>query len=122
MIAPTYDGLIIFDCDGVLIDSENIGSRIVTEELNRLGFAITIEECVLRFNGLSALSLRQHVEAHLVRPLRADFEATLQARIEESYRAELRPIDGMELSCSTCAYDPALRPAALLSNYDWDWS
>lgn len=46
-------GLIIFDCDGVLVDSEVVACRVVARELGRLGFAISAEEVARRFVGRS---------------------------------------------------------------------
>lgn len=89
-------GLVIFDCDGVLIDSEVLASRVDADELMRIGYPITHDEVVLRFTGLSAASMRKDIEADWGRPLPADFETIVQARIKESYRTDLRPIDGIK--------------------------
>lgn len=47
------DKLIIFDCDGVLVDSEMIAHRIVDEALNHFGCPITIEESIRTFTGVN---------------------------------------------------------------------
>ncbi|SHE79751.1 haloacid dehalogenase superfamily, subfamily IA, variant 3 with third motif having DD or ED [Kaistia soli DSM 19436] len=90
-----YD-LVIFDCDGVLIDSEFLACRIDAEELTRLGYPITMEEVVLRFTGLSAGSMRIAVEADWGQKLPDDFDDVLQARIKDGYRRELQAIDGID--------------------------
>lgn len=45
--------LFIFDCDGVLVDSELIGSHIYAQALTNHGYPISAEECIRRFTGLS---------------------------------------------------------------------
>ena len=40
--------LVIFDCDGVLVDSEVLVCRLTSEELSRLGFTISLEEVIAR--------------------------------------------------------------------------
>ena len=45
--------LVIFDCDGVLIDSESLCDRVTAASLTKLGWAISAEECHRRFIGLS---------------------------------------------------------------------
>ncbi|MGV6871982.1 HAD family hydrolase [Pseudochelatococcus sp. B33] len=88
--------LVIFDCDGVLIDSEVLASRIDAEELTRIGYPVTSRDVVLRFAGLSAATMRQVIEEDWGRPLPLDFNDLLQQRIKESYRTELRAIGGIE--------------------------
>ena len=90
-----YD-LVIFDCDGVLIDSEFLACRIDAEELTRIGYPITTAEVVLRFAGLSAGSMRIAIEADWGRRLPDDFDDVLQAKIKDGYRRELRAIDGID--------------------------
>jgi len=45
--------LVIFDCDGVLVDSERITNRIFCTMLNELGLPVTLEDMFERFVGLS---------------------------------------------------------------------
>ena len=58
--AATLDaiGLVIFDCDGVLIDSEPIASRTLAEALAAAGVAITPQEAHRRFTGNSERDIR----------------------------------------------------------------
>jgi beta-phosphoglucomutase-like phosphatase (HAD superfamily) len=53
--------LIIFDCDGVLVDSEMIGSRIYAEMLTNLGYSISTEESIQKFTGLDDQTVRDIV-------------------------------------------------------------
>ncbi len=54
--------LIIFDCDGMLIDSEVIACRLAAASFTRAGYAISTEELAARFAGLSSRTMRVHVE------------------------------------------------------------
>lgn len=84
--------LIIFDCDGVLIDSELIACSVDAEELSRLGYAITPEEVVRRYAGVPAAEMYAEIEAHLGHALPEDFAATVERRVLTAYRQDLRPI------------------------------
>ncbi|UGQ12894.1 HAD family phosphatase [Yinghuangia sp. ASG 101] len=58
-------GLVIFDCDGVLVDSERIAVRVQRHVLGSLGWAITDDEIIERFIGRSADAIRAAVDARL---------------------------------------------------------
>src|SRR5947199_289943 len=65
--------LVIFDCDGVLIDSEALCNRVVAEILTQEGWAMTAEECERRFIGMSFWSMRPEIESRLGRSLGDDW-------------------------------------------------
>jgi HAD superfamily hydrolase (TIGR01509 family) len=73
--------LVIFDCDGVLVDSEPIVNRVVAEELTALGWAMTGEESHQRFLGLNLGTMVPLIEAQLRRALPAEWERDLVARL-----------------------------------------
>lgn len=54
--------LVLFDCDGVLVDSEPIACAATAEQLQRLGLAITAQEIATRYIGMSAASLYADLE------------------------------------------------------------
>ena len=88
--------LVIFDCDGVLVDSEPIASRILAGVLSGLGYAVTAEECVARFTGISVAALVERVEQDWGRPLPADFAESLAAEDAAAFESELEAIPGVE--------------------------
>lgn len=55
--------LVIFDCDGVLVDTEALGNRRLAEWLTEAGFPIAYEDCRRRFMGRSMVSVQAEVEA-----------------------------------------------------------
>lgn len=87
--------LVIFDSDGVLVDSEPIASRVLAEALTEIGYATSPREAIERYTGISLASLLAKIEAERNRPLPADFAATLEQRDFAAFRAELAPIAGV---------------------------
>lgn len=92
---PDRIDLIIFDCDGVLIDSESMACATDAELLTEAGFPITAEEMAHRFAGVPSDAVYTAIEAELGKPLPADLEDRFKARMVEKYRNELQPIDGI---------------------------
>ncbi|WP_296744296.1 HAD family phosphatase [Mesorhizobium sp.] len=65
--------LVIFDCDGVLVDTENLANRRLAEWLSNAGFATTFEYCRKNFSGRSMVSVQKEIEAETEVRLGADF-------------------------------------------------
>jgi beta-phosphoglucomutase-like phosphatase (HAD superfamily) len=84
--------LVIFDCDGVLVDSEVISCRAHAATLTRHGYPITAEQVLDRFLGVSDREARLIIEAELGRGLPSDFEAQVKHATLQSYADDLRPI------------------------------
>jgi beta-phosphoglucomutase-like phosphatase (HAD superfamily) len=91
---PTTD-LIIFDCDGVLIDSEIVVCRIASEELTRLGYPITTEQVIERFAGRPDGEMRAEIETDWGKPLPPDYKAHVDQLVEQAYHKELRAVKGV---------------------------
>jgi beta-phosphoglucomutase-like phosphatase (HAD superfamily) len=87
--------LVIFDSDGVLIDSQVIQCRIDAAELTRLGFPVTAEELAQQFIGTATKDMKAHVETTLGRPLPNNFEATRDRLVDAAYRTELQAVAGV---------------------------
>jgi HAD superfamily hydrolase (TIGR01509 family) len=88
--------LVIFDCDGVLVDSEPLAIRIDAIMLAEVGMQLSPEEIVDRFVGRSPSVMRDAMEQHLGHPLPEDFNARFRPMFNDLYERELRPIDGIE--------------------------
>lgn len=73
--------LIIFDCDGVLIDSEGVASRVVAGNLSRLGWSMTAGEAQRLFLGMSILDMKPMIEARLGRGLPSGWSGGLAAEL-----------------------------------------
>jgi HAD superfamily hydrolase (TIGR01509 family) len=86
--------LVIFDCDGVLIDSEVLCDRVVTAELHRAGWALSASDCHTLFIGLTFPDIQEAAQAHLGRPLGAGWVDVVIRRVTEVMAAEAEPIPG----------------------------
>jgi HAD superfamily hydrolase (TIGR01509 family) len=85
--------LVIFDCDGVLVDSERLAIRVESEVLGELGWALSEAEVTARFVGRSTAYMHAEVERQLGREI--DWEGTFGRRHREAFDAELTAIDGV---------------------------
>ena len=87
--------LVIFDCDGVLVDSEPLSMRVAIEVLAEQGAAMTMDEAYEQFLGRSEAHLRATVERLYNLTLTAEMLADMRARLVRLFAAELQPIDGI---------------------------
>ncbi|HRD90066.1 MAG TPA: HAD family hydrolase [Accumulibacter sp.] len=87
--------LVIFDCDGVLVDSEPIASRVLAEALSEVGFPLTAQQAIDRYTGISLGAVLARVEAEWGRRLPADFATLLGERDRAAFAAELQPVSGV---------------------------
>jgi HAD superfamily hydrolase (TIGR01509 family) len=88
--------LIIFDCDGVLVDSEVISCRAHAETLTRHGYPITADQVFDRFLGRSMRKATLEIEAELGRPLPDDFQTQVYAEIFRLFAASLEATPHIE--------------------------
>ncbi len=93
MAAPVE--LVIFDCDGVLIDSERLAIKVEAQALAMLGWPLSEAEIIARFMGRSDREMHAVIEAHLGRALPGDWYDEMQARYREVFAAELEPVAGV---------------------------
>lgn len=84
--------LLIFDCDGVLVDSEVISCRAHADVLTRHGYPITSEQVLVRFLGVSEKDARRMVEQEIGQSLPDDLEQQVNAATLQFYASDLQPI------------------------------
>jgi HAD superfamily hydrolase (TIGR01509 family) len=99
--------LIIFDCDGVLVDSEMLSARILTSMMKEAGFEISSEIFRSDFLGRSFASAAERAHARFGRPLPSDFESDYRKRLFLEMEHELRPMPDVvavleSLKCPYC--------------------
>ena len=87
--------LVIFDLDGVLVDSEPISSRVTAAALTEAGVEISAAEVCDRFLGVSTASMLRMIEAEHGCRLPESFQETLRARILRAFEHELEPVPGV---------------------------
>jgi HAD superfamily hydrolase (TIGR01509 family) len=92
---PDYD-LIIFDCDGVLVDSEVVGCECLRATLCEFGYPIDLEGVVEKFLGRSFSVVREEYQLALGRPLGGDFVDRHRQALREAFAASLRPMPEIE--------------------------
>ena len=103
--------LLILDCDGVVVDSEPITMRILTEMLNDLGVSIGAEEANERFIGATFTRTLELIADLLGGPIPQGFERTYRDRTFAALEAELKPVPGIE-----AALDQIAIPYCIASN------
>ncbi|MBN3897774.1 MAG: HAD family hydrolase [Nostoc sp. NOS(2021)] len=88
--------LVIFDCDGVLVDSETLGNRVLVQFVAEFGLALELEEAILLFKGCKMADCVAVIEQRLEQKLPQDFVTQLRARTTEVFKRELLPVEGIE--------------------------
>src|SRR5690606_2544596 len=87
--------LLIFDCDGVPVDSEPIAARVLSEALVELGLDETPESVDAKFRGRSIADILRQIESELGRPLPSEFTATLTTTTRAAFEVSLQPVPGV---------------------------
>jgi HAD superfamily hydrolase (TIGR01509 family) len=86
--------LVIFDCDGVLVDSEVISNRVLAAMLTEQGLPTTLLQARREYQGLLLADVLARAEVRLGRSLPADWLARYEAERSDAFRRELEPVAG----------------------------
>lgn len=103
--------LVIFDCDGVLVDSERLSHEVLRQMLAELGLQLSLEAAYEHFMGCSFDTCLQRIGQLLGRPAPEGFEPAFTARSFAAFRDELRPVAGVPELLATLG-----RPYCVASN------
>jgi len=87
--------IVVFDCDGVLVDSEVLACRVEAELLREVGVAVTAQEVAARYVGLSDAEMRALIEDEWDRVLPPTLMNDKAERLSEVLEAELEAVDGI---------------------------
>ena len=101
--------LIIFDCDGVLVDSEVISCRAHAEVLTRHGYPISSEQVFDRFLGRSTRQANLEIEAELGHSLPDDFHVQLRDELFQSFSAKLEAVPHIDAALDAIGRPPFVR-------------
>ena len=107
--------LIIFDCDGVLVDSEPLALRLMAEQLSAAGFEASAEDLLARFAGFTDDEVLRIVAREAGKPLPEGFETAYTDALEERLvKVEAVPgahemLDLLEDPRCVCSNSPASR-------------
>jgi HAD superfamily hydrolase (TIGR01509 family) len=88
-------GLVIFDCDGVLVDSERLAARVDSAMITRLGWTLSPQDVARRFVGHSKQYMREQIEQHLETTLPDDWQTPFEEAYWALVDAELTPVEGV---------------------------
>ena len=88
-------GLVIFDCDGVLIDSEPIANRVLAQQLEGAGLKMGPDEVMKTFVGRTRDGCIEVAGRMLGRPLPKEFARTWDLALYEALQREVKPVEGI---------------------------
>ena len=86
--------LFMFDCDGVLVDSESIAALVDAEHLAEVGFEITPEQVIRRFAGLTSVDIVEIIESEIGHPLAPGFLKEQKQELDRRLAAEVKEVPG----------------------------
>lgn len=86
---------VIFDCDGVLVDTELAGNTVLAGLISELGIPTTREQAIETYMGRSMASCLAMLEERLGEPPPGDFADRYRAGVEAAWRRDLRPVPGI---------------------------
>ena len=90
----SWPDLVIFDCDGVLVDSEVLSCRCLSDVLASYGIELGLDQALDLFLGRSTTAVFEHYQA-LGQAIPEQFSGELRAGVRAAFLAALRPIDGV---------------------------
>ena len=96
--------LLIFDCDGVLVDSEVLSCRIDAEFLTEIGIPYTTDEIAQQFLGVSLKTMIARIEAERGCRLPDDFSERLNSILFARFETDLKPIEGVREAILSLPY------------------
>ena len=92
--------LIIFDCDGVLVDSEIIAAQVESRLLTEAGYPISVEEMGERFAGMTWKNILLQVEQEADIPLSASLLDKSEKLLDQRLERSVKIIDGVKFALS----------------------
>jgi HAD superfamily hydrolase (TIGR01509 family) len=103
--------LVIFDCDGVLVDSEGIANAVLAGAAAAEGVAISAEESLRLFRGMKMADCIAEIERRSGRRVRDGFVADLRSAAALAFEADLQPIEGVHAALAVITI-----PVCVVSN------
>ena len=88
--------LVIFDCDGVLVDSEALVMHVESRLLTEAGFPVTAREIADEYVGLNAAGMRSKLEARFGRPVPESVGREIQNHVLQMFSTRLRGVPGID--------------------------
>jgi len=95
--------LVIFDCDGVLVDSERVAVRVESELLTSLGWPLTENDVLERFVGRTDAEMLADIERHLGRSV-PEWQALYEEHVFRAFETDLQPVAGIHAALDALTY------------------
>ncbi|WP_299102796.1 HAD family hydrolase [uncultured Winogradskyella sp.] len=86
---------VIFDCDGVLVDSEPIGNQVMVDMANELGAQINLDYAYQHFKGNSFHKCENLISELIGKDLPTNFESEYRRRSFEKFKSDIKPVEGV---------------------------
>lgn len=96
MISTAQTDLIIFDCDGVLVDSEPLSNAVMAEHITRLGWVMSGADSIAHFKGSTMAQVHHAIEAHFEHPVDPAWRDAFYREQEDRMRTELQAVPGVK--------------------------
>ena len=96
--------LLIFDCDGVLVDSELLANEALAELMSALGHPMTTQQALHIFSGRRLRDVLESAEALMSFPMPANRGAAAGQQLFERFRRELQPVKGVREALDMLPY------------------
>ena len=87
---------IIFDCDGILVDSETIANQVLLSMSAPFGLKMTMEEAVKNFNGRRLKNIFEQIEKLTDKKLPDSFETDFRKQTFEAFKTDLKAVKGVK--------------------------
>lgn len=100
----TVIGLVIFDCDGVLVDSDPIFFRVLSGALTAAGNPTTAASAADEFAGMTLQQIAHHVESACHDELPATWLREFEAAVISAFKEELQPVAGVKAALESIPY------------------
>ncbi|VAW10208.1 Putative phosphatase YieH [hydrothermal vent metagenome] len=94
-MAVTADDLVIFDCDGVLVDTEPVANKLLARIVTDLGHRVSYEDCRRRFVGRMLEEIQSEIETAIGRKLGAGWCDGVRARTEAAFAEGIEAVPGI---------------------------
>jgi beta-phosphoglucomutase-like phosphatase (HAD superfamily) len=111
--------LLIFDCDGVLVDSELLANAALAKLISDLGHPMTTDEAIKVFTGLQLNDVLALAEALLSFPIPNDLGAIAGQQLLEQFRRELKPVKGVREVLSALTYPRCVASSSTRERLQW---
>jgi HAD superfamily hydrolase (TIGR01509 family) len=89
-------GLVIFDNDGVVVDSELLANGVLAELLTEQGHPTSVEDSIRDYMGGTLAGVRSAIRQRSGRDLPEDFDETYHRRLFAAFSTDLRPVEGIQ--------------------------